>query len=507
MNDQDRIRFNAFRELCLRNAEDFIKTAESLLNKDVNHIVFQLSVFGLEEIGKIFLGWYQMSAEESWDKEHYDIPLDDHIKKLFWAIWGPSFANEKFTKEQMDEIQGMASKLHNKRLDVMYTELTDTVPSSAKISDSEAGTYVRMALARLKLAKIEGSADTRLSTEQEQDSKWFTKATDNSVRRKYIFSNYSQEKLIEFGNVQDWIEWLKKHFNEEERELSVLLEEEIQRVSEQGDDKSYDPKWRIRFTLNTPSHSIRANIVNKFSLKSPHIKFAKGGDNHTLLVDIILDKKTNVVGLWSHGWSFSNLLVASLNVGTNGLFYWNIPKDVDQYYDTIWDIENNRQLSAKLETSLQLDWSSKKLVLAEKELAITFIVFGYFSRLFGNPEFEPVNDYITALGMLAKSDMHLRLEDQCFLRFFLAFEKAIVMNENCSADSIKEVGYKLLENVITERTEFDAIIDKGLELQNGQGKTSLPISLTDIIGIKQYIGIYFIILAHKEFRSNKGLTT
>ncbi len=93
--------FNKFRELCLINSEDAIRTAEELQNKSVNHIAFQLIVFGLEEIGKIFVGWYQYNAKETWGKEHYNIPIDDHIKKLFWAIWGPSFAKEKITKKQI----------------------------------------------------------------------------------------------------------------------------------------------------------------------------------------------------------------------------------------------------------------------------------------------------------------------------------------------------------------------------------------------------------------------
>ncbi|MBU2465136.1 MAG: AbiV family abortive infection protein, partial [Bacteroidetes bacterium] len=195
MTQEELIKFNAFRQLCLTNSEDAIRTAEELQNKSVNHIAFQLAVFCLEEIGKVFVGWYQFNAKETWGKDHYNIPIDDHIKKLFWAIWGPSFTNEKFTTQQMDEIKNMASNLHSRRLDVMYTELTDTVPSSAKISNEELETHLKMARARLELAKLEGEVETTLSEDKQEDMKWFMEASNHPEKRKFIFGHKSQEKL------------------------------------------------------------------------------------------------------------------------------------------------------------------------------------------------------------------------------------------------------------------------------------------------------------------------
>jgi AbiV family abortive infection protein len=89
MKKEELEKFNLFREQCLINAEDAIRTAEELKNKSVNHVAFHLVVFCLEESGKIFIGWYQLSSKETWGKEPHKIPFDDHVKKLFWAIWGP----------------------------------------------------------------------------------------------------------------------------------------------------------------------------------------------------------------------------------------------------------------------------------------------------------------------------------------------------------------------------------------------------------------------------------
>jgi AbiV family abortive infection protein len=49
--------YNTFRKLCLINAESAINSAELLINKDANHIVYHLLVLVIEEVGKIFVGF------------------------------------------------------------------------------------------------------------------------------------------------------------------------------------------------------------------------------------------------------------------------------------------------------------------------------------------------------------------------------------------------------------------------------------------------------------------
>ncbi|MFH6987962.1 AbiV family abortive infection protein [Flavobacterium collinsii] len=505
MTKEEIVKFNKFRELCLINSEDAIRTAEKLQYDFVNHIVFQLVVFGLEEIGKVFIGWYQFNSKETWGKEHYNIPIDDHVKKLFWAIWGPSFGQEKFSSKQMDEIKNMASSLHSKRLDVMYTELSDIIPSSEKISNEELDFYLKMARSRLELAKMDGELETNLNLDTQEDIKWFMEISNHSEKRKFIFGHKSQEKLIELGVIKEWIVWLREYFLNEQNELQGILKKELEKPLEEKTEK-FEPKWKVTIKLNSQSHSIRQNVLNKFSLKSPFIKFRKGGDSHTLLIDLILDKSILITDLWHQGWNRSNLLVASLNVGTNGVFYWNIPKNMDKFYEEILDLESKRKLDAKLETSLELDWSSEQLYLGEDEIAMSLLIFKYFSKIFGTLEFEPVNYYTSGLGMFAKNDMHLRLEAECYLNFYLAFKKAIIINEKLEENTdIKEIGFKIIGNLLKNRIEYDKVIDIGTELEITNGQSKTPFTLTEVIGMKQYAGLYFISLAAKMMYGNKAI--
>jgi AbiV family abortive infection protein len=498
-------KYNRFRDLCLANAEDALNTAEELQNKSVNHIAFYLTVYGLEEIGKIFIGWYQLTTKEKWDRENVNIPLDDHIKKIFWAIWWFTFAKEKITKKQISELTNLAKNLHNKRLDVMYTTLSDKVPSRQKISDTELGNFIILGKARLEIAKQEGSVGIELTQDARDDIDWFEKATSDSESRKYIFGNTSQEKLIELGDVKNWISWLKKEFQKEDTEAKEILKKELKKAQTEI-AKTFEPKWRIKIKIKSKSHSIRGSVLNKVSANNPVFKFFKGEDNHTLVIDIYLDKGVNIKGLWNRGWQTSQLLVAALNVTTNGLFYWDIPRHADKFYEQMWDLESNKQLDAKLQTSLELDWSPLQMYLTEKELGFSFMVFHYFASLLPKKNFEAVNHFMIALGMFAKNDMHLRLEDQCFLNFYLAFKKTIIFNEQPDENtSIKDLGFSLIGYMLDgDRSGYDKVMDIGDEMEKQLDNMKTNITLTEVFEMKQYAGLYFFDLAAKKELGEKA---
>ena len=404
----------------------------------------------------------------------------------------------------MDEIQGFATKLHNKRLDVMYTELADIIPSSQKITEEELRIYLGMAKSRLELAKDEGEEPKQPDTETESKISWFMEASNQTEKRNFIFSSQSQDKLIELGAIKPWISWLRIHFEAEENELKQILQKELDQTSQNEKGKP-EPKWRIKLKVTTPSHSIRSNVLNRFNFKGSLIKFAKGTDAHTLIIDIILNKRTRITDLWHHGWNAANILVTALNIATNGLFYWNISVDVDKFYEQIWDLENNKRLEAKLDTSFKIDWSSRNMYLREEDLVLTFLIYRYFGSIFGSKDFEPIWEYQTALGMLAKNDMHLRVESQCLLHFFLSFKKAIIKNENCSDSEVKEVGYKMLEKMLTGRNDYDNVINLAIDLEKNKGVITTMFSLTEIIAMKQYSGLYFITLAIRHKYGDKLL--
>src|SRR5207237_480419 len=113
----------------------------------------------------------------------------------------------------------------SRRLESLYTDLIDTNISSTKVSDTEVDSIVGFAKAHLEIAKTEGEVNEELRITDDMD--WFINATDILSKRAFIFGNQSQEKLIELGDVAEWISWLKKHFDKEAETLKELLLKEI----------------------------------------------------------------------------------------------------------------------------------------------------------------------------------------------------------------------------------------------------------------------------------------
>jgi len=81
---------------------------------------------------------------------------DDHIKKLFWATWGPSIGREKITKDQIDSLQGLSREIHSTRLQALYVDFDATGPvlPSESITKSEAQRLIDMATARLGMERM-----------------------------------------------------------------------------------------------------------------------------------------------------------------------------------------------------------------------------------------------------------------------------------------------------------------------------------------------------------------
>lgn len=157
----------------------------------------------LEEVGKIFIGWYQITSEKKPNQDGPNMSIDDHVKKLFWAIWGPTFTNEIISKKQTDEIRGLATELHHKRLESLYTDLIDTDKSASKITNEDAANFLKYVKSVLELAEIEGEVNEELRVNE--DMKWFVNATDIPLKRAFIFGDEFQDKLISFGDVAQWI--------------------------------------------------------------------------------------------------------------------------------------------------------------------------------------------------------------------------------------------------------------------------------------------------------------
>ena len=78
------------RALCLEQAESFITAANHLRRRyRMVTIVYHLSLLALEEVGKASMLGARTIGHTSLDGTWIERSLDNHKRKLQWAVWSP----------------------------------------------------------------------------------------------------------------------------------------------------------------------------------------------------------------------------------------------------------------------------------------------------------------------------------------------------------------------------------------------------------------------------------
>jgi AbiV family abortive infection protein len=491
--------FISFRKLCLINAEAALMAAEVLRNKKANHISYHLCTLALEEIGKVFIAWFNYNRSRNDENEDGPLALDDHTKKIFWAFWWETFGNEIPTQHQIDSNKKLASNIHLRRLQSLYTETNDTVPASDKISDEELDNIVGLVKARLELAK----ADDFEEREESEEMKKFMVLTNDPEKRQFIFGEDAQNKLIESGDVKTWVNWLIAKFDAEQIELDALLKSELERPIEFF-EKDEVPKWRIKIKIGCPLHAIRPNILNEHNKSSPMFQLFKGGDKHTLIIDVILSKNTSAPMLWHYGYIVSRMYVGALNIAAGGFFWWRANVDLDKYYESIKDLESKKNIDATLITKLH--WPESNFVLTMEHLQLTKIVNSFMVKCYNKPAFEPFIPYLHVLALMSKNDVHLRFEEDMYMILFNTFKTVITKNETITEDSnYKENGYFQISGMYKNRDYYFQILEIGETMMTSPNNLNEQITLTEVLAMKQYLSIYLLTLAVRDFKADSSL--
>lgn len=100
------------RDVTLQNAESLLAAAKHLIGRNFDHISYHLATLALEEVGKAdLMGMKHAARMHAGTGEQIDRYLDDHVGKLFWALWGPSFGREKLTRDQIESYRGLATEV------------------------------------------------------------------------------------------------------------------------------------------------------------------------------------------------------------------------------------------------------------------------------------------------------------------------------------------------------------------------------------------------------------
>lgn len=498
-------RQNALREACLNNARDLLTAARAALDAGVDNAAFHLAALALEEIGKSDIRSLELMSrrdvKSGYKEPNLNFDTDDHEKKLFYAIWGPSFGREKLSGDQIKKNQGLAKSIHENRLDYLYVNPDSPTSWKDKMREGEAKSLIEFVESRLKLEEKARGPLRVLSDEEKTELDWFLRMNEDPDRRKELWGHKSQEKLIELGSIAEWIKWAKGVYDKNQEDMRALFQQEITRPRP-DEQEAKKPKWRIKVRVVSPSHAIRKKPLNELNKYSDFIKLYYV-DAHTLTLELLFPKAVPVGALWDTGWGIARNFIIAMNIATQGLFWWNIKLDPARYYEEIWDLENNAGVTIVAGPVLEMNWRDKRMVYGDTEVSITMLVFDFLMDNWRPGVDTYFNDYAAAMSIYAKNDIHLRVEATAFEHFFKALKRAML--ENKDWDGTSDFGEAYVKRTKHFHPEVTPDMKKwfpiALELESTHNVT-VPITITQVHMMKIYCDAYFLLLA-KEFEEKK----
>lgn len=496
------------RETTLKNAESLLNAAKILTGEEYDHIRYHLAALALEEVGKVdLLGMRHTAAALGRPTEWLDRQLDNHVKKLFWAIWGPSFGQERITGEQIELKKELAADIHGRRLFYLYSDPEVPLLPKEKVDHKHVERLVGLTEARIGLARAYEVGEPDPS--RMELMKWFAEATEDPEKGSQIFGNKSMQKLTELGDVSAWIAWLQEVYREHDEEMRRLGERELRRMreGEKEDAEADKPKWRLKIRLYSHSHSIRQKVLNAWNERSDFIKLTSTGrrvfsrkKKDEMLCEFILPRRIPIDALWHHGWGLSRVFVTALNIGARGLFWWYVPRDTERYYEEIWDLEQDAGVQVQPSPRLEIAWGDP--VLEQSDLSHTAMVFGYISRIKGEKIEKALDAYVSGLTFFSKIDWHFRLEVNAFEEFWKAFRLALQATADWDGtEDLKVAAARQLGEILQTTENLETYIDLGTRLEEAKAGTGeFPeITLTEIVGMKLYCDLYLLKVSRRHF--------
>jgi AbiV family abortive infection protein len=500
----------AARKACLTQAADLLNAARAL-RSDLPHLAFVLATFALEEVGKaelVALSDIAKVHEES-EEEEDNWParqLDVHVRKLFWAIWSPTFAHDALTRDRIEEYQHAAGGIYNARLASLYVDVvrdkrgvTSSDPRSS-LSEEQVDHMLGLADARLRLAQAYEFTQT-LDPEAERDLAWYIKASRDRESLKYILSNASMLKLAEVGT-RPWMHWLREEFEKADATAARQAQHELERPTPQG-AAAEAPKWRIKVRLYTNSHSIRPKALNRWNEWSQHIKlYPVQNRKQELLADFTIYAMFPALRLWDTGLLMVRRFLTAINIGSAGFFWWYMPSHTSRYYEEMRDLETDDRLDVKPEHPVSVQWPHAA-VLSEGVLKRTAILTGALPMPTEVERQKPFTHYMTGLALASKNDIHLRIETSIFREFYVSLKTG--MHTYGAWDGVapfKDAFNKVIEEnlplLAPAREEYFGI---GEALAGGADPAAHPVTLENAFILKNLCDVFFFQVLEKLARA------
>jgi AbiV family abortive infection protein len=484
-------------EACLINAEKLIEAAKVTSKPGSYHIAYHLAALALEEIGKssmVFMSALNPRQVEESEQVGPIKWIDDHERKLFWAIWLPRHENLRDWKTIPESLE-IARTIHENRLQSLYIDPAS--PDLAGISGEQASGLISLADARLNMERLKTFEE--LDDMRKAELQWFFAAIDNPELRRMIFSKGSLDKQAEFGDdFGGWMKWLHQQFDEAARQSVELTNQEMRRVPPKGEAEWKD-KFEIRIRLKSWSHSIRANQLKHWNAGIEKIKLATTNERNELMVTMTVPLMVQTVDVWNMAFQQAFVFVTALNIGTTGFFWWYLPEFVSGFFEKIRDLEHDADIDVRRTPELRLSWGH--LALKSSDLNNVGVIIPWIARS-NQEQIEPFQRYFRALALMAKNDIFFQFEPNIVTEFAGAFKDA--MRSNGDWDGKQETYDAAIDAFFKPvSTEFLQTIKEQVAFAHEieTNKRSLrPVSLEDVAKTKIIFDAYIKLKANTHLQ-------
>jgi len=477
---------------CHSHAKDLLKAAKKILEDDQPNIAYHLAVLALEEIGKSsWVLMHYLASTSDGVEVNFERNFDNHVKKIFLALWGPSLGKEFIDKAQLEKHQGLARKIHEYRLKGLYVSTTpdNLVDPKTIIESGQVDSLLLLVEARLNLVTVPSN---KIFTEEEiKDYAHYLKVSEDPELKLHMMSKYSMNKLAELG-VSGWMNWLREEFEKGVEEGRKITIQELSRSKPDKADRLKE-KWKIKIRLFSDSHTIRRKALRIWNDYCHWIVLESvNNKKNELLVEMKLGLGVPLNGLWDISLEiFTDLLIA-LNVGTLGLFWWYLPEHITHFHETIIDLENpDLQIKMERSPALKIDWGAK--ALSEEDMHRVTLCFASLSLLKKGKFEKTFQHYVMGLRFFGKNDIHIRVEPNIYEQFYLALKEGMkTFGEwDGKKESYKNVFREFAKNFFTEPSEWEQYFSLGEALDPFNPQV-LPITLKEAGYMKTICDAYFL---------------
>lgn len=484
------------RGLCIEQAAQFIAAADRLGGgSDFPHIVYHLSLLALEEVGKAsMLGGGMLDPDrfaDSWVAKS----LDNHRRKLQWAIWSPL---TRIDPADFEAARQFAEHAHAMRLASLYVDATAEVtepPPSEVVSSAAAAEALQLARARLDYEQARGGGPF----EADELIQWFLDAMADPQLSRMVLSPSSTAKYQELGErPREWVAWIREEIERNEAEMRALAEAELKRpAAAKGEEK---PRWRANVTIYTPSHSLRPKALTRWNERFDTVQLLWAGKKDRCTLQITLHDNLPAAALHGRLASLSKIVLACLSIATIGYFWFEPPGFEKEMFKGVQDLENGAAMNIGIGESF---WGTGRAVALTDEMIDRAVTCLMAFMPLSEAEAEPIfSHYFHGLAFIAKSDVYYNMNQTARLAFTFALWGALRAHggwDGTQADIDPRL-HAAFADMVPER-EHRELLFKSLTTGGNPDETSLA----NLRTAKQVADLYLIQVANRTWQRILGV--